>query len=97
MFNKKKRVSFLFSYFFLGLFNIDVNCEVHLTSNGTAILNSCNLFYVSVIIVVVVEELNDLYSSPNIVRVIKSRIMRRAGHVARMGGERRGVYRVLVG
>ena len=42
------------------------------------------------------EELNDLYSSPNIVRVIKSRIMRWAGHVARMG-EWRGVYRVLVG
>ena len=34
------------------------------------------------------EELNDLYSSPNIVRVIKSRRMRRAGHVARMGKER---------
>ena len=42
------------------------------------------------------EELNDLYSSPNIVRVIKSRRMRWAGHVARMG-EGRGVYRVLVG
>ena len=42
------------------------------------------------------EELNDLYSSPNIVRVIKSRRMRWAGHVARMGEERR-VYRVLVG
>ena len=42
------------------------------------------------------EELNDLYCSPNIVRVIKSRIMRWAGHVARMG-EERGVYRVLVG
>ena len=40
------------------------------------------------------EELNDLYSSPNIVRVIKPR--RWAGHVARMG-EERGVYRVLVG
>jgi len=35
------------------------------------------------------EELNDLYSSPNIVRVIKSRRMRRAGHVARIG-EKRG-------
>jgi len=34
------------------------------------------------------EELNDLYSSPNIVRVIKSRKMRWAGHVARMGEER---------
>ena len=42
------------------------------------------------------EELNDLHSSPNIVRVIKSRRMRWAGHVARMG-EERGVYRVLVG
>ena len=42
------------------------------------------------------EELNDLYSSPNIVRVIKSRSMRWAGHVARMG-EENGVYRVLVG
>jgi hypothetical protein len=39
------------------------------------------------------EELNDLYCSPNIVRVIKWRRMRWAGHVARMG-ERRGVYRV---
>jgi hypothetical protein len=42
------------------------------------------------------EELNDLYCSPNIVRVIKSRRMRWAGHVARMG-EGRGVCRVLVG
>ena len=42
------------------------------------------------------EELNDLYCSPNIVRVIKSRRMRWAGHVARMG-EERWVYRVLVG
>jgi len=43
------------------------------------------------------EELNDLYSSPNIVRVIKSRTMRWAGHVARMGKGRGGVYWVLVG
>jgi hypothetical protein len=42
------------------------------------------------------EELNDLYSSPNIFRVKKSRRMRWAGHVARVG-ERRGVHRVLVG
>jgi len=42
------------------------------------------------------EELNDLYCSPNIVRVIKWRRMRRAGHVARMG-EERGVFRFLVG
>jgi len=41
-------------------------------------------------------ELNDLYSSPNIVPVIKSRRVRWAGHVARMG-EERGVYRFLVG
>jgi hypothetical protein len=42
------------------------------------------------------DELHSLYSSPNIVRMIKSRRMRWAGHVARMG-EGRGVYRVLVG
>ena len=42
------------------------------------------------------EELNDLYSSPNIVRVIKSRKIRWAGHVIRME-ENRGAYRVLVG
>ena len=42
------------------------------------------------------EELNKLYSSPNIVGVIKLRRMRWAGHVVCMG-ERRGVYRVLVG
>jgi len=42
------------------------------------------------------EEINVLYCSPNIVRVIKPRRMRWAGHVARMG-EGRGVYRVLVG
>jgi transcription termination factor 2 len=42
------------------------------------------------------DELHDLYSSPNIVRVIKSRRMRWAGHVARME-EGRDVYRVLVG
>ena len=42
------------------------------------------------------EELRDLYSSPNIFRVIKSRRMRWAGHVERMG-ERIGAYRGLVG
>jgi hypothetical protein len=41
------------------------------------------------------EELNDLHSSPSIVRVMKSRRMCWAGHVARMG-ERKGVYRVFV-
>jgi hypothetical protein len=42
------------------------------------------------------DELHSLYSSPNIVRVIKSRRKRWAGHVARMG-EGRGAYRDLVG
>jgi hypothetical protein len=42
------------------------------------------------------EELNDLYSSANIIRVIKSRRMRWAGHVARMG-EKRDAYRILLG
>jgi hypothetical protein len=42
------------------------------------------------------DELHSLYSSPNIVRVVTSRRMRWAGHVARMG-EVRGVYRVLFG
>jgi hypothetical protein len=42
------------------------------------------------------EELHILYSSPNIIRQIKSRRMKRAGHVARMG-EERNVYRVLMG
>ena len=42
------------------------------------------------------KEFSDLYSLPNIVRVVKSRRMRWAGHVARMG-EGRGVHRLLVG
>jgi hypothetical protein len=42
------------------------------------------------------DELHNLYSSPNIIKVMKSRRMRWAGHVARIG-EGRGVYRVLVG
>ena len=42
------------------------------------------------------EGLSDVYSSPNIIWVIKSRRMSWAGHIARMG-ERKGVYRVLVG
>jgi hypothetical protein len=43
-----------------------------------------------------IEELCDLYSSPNIIRIIKSRRMRWAGHLARMG-EKRNSYRLLVG
>jgi hypothetical protein len=42
------------------------------------------------------EELHNLYSSPSIIRIIKARRMRWAGHVARMG-EKRNVYRLLVG
>jgi hypothetical protein len=42
------------------------------------------------------EELHNLYSSPSLIRIIKSRRMRWAGHVARMG-EKRNVYRLLVG
>jgi hypothetical protein len=42
------------------------------------------------------EELHDLYFSPNIIRIIKSRRMRWAGHVARMG-EKRNAYRLLAG
>jgi hypothetical protein len=42
------------------------------------------------------EELRDLHSSPSIIRIIKSRRMRWAGHVARMG-EKRNVYTLLVG
>jgi hypothetical protein len=42
------------------------------------------------------EELRDLYSSPSIIRIIKSRRMRWAGHVARMG-EKRDAYTLLVG
>jgi hypothetical protein len=42
------------------------------------------------------EELHNLYFSPSIIRIIKSRRMRWAGHVARMG-ERRNAYRLLVG
>jgi hypothetical protein len=42
------------------------------------------------------EELHNLYSSLSIIRMIKSRRMRWAGHVARMG-EKRNAYRILVG
>jgi hypothetical protein len=42
------------------------------------------------------EELRDLYSSPSIIRIIKSMRSRRVGHVARMG-EKRNAYRQLVG
>jgi hypothetical protein len=42
------------------------------------------------------EELRDLFSSPSIIRIIKSKRIRRTGHVARMGGKR-NAYRLMVG
>jgi hypothetical protein len=47
-------------------------------------------------VTIVNEKIHNLYSSPNIIRMIKSRRMRWAGHVARMG-EPRNAYRILVG
>ena len=55
-----------------------------------------SLVFVRFLLVYPVYPTSDLYSSPNIAWVIKSRRMRWAGHVARMG-EERGVYRVLLG
>jgi hypothetical protein len=54
------------------------------------------LLLLLLIIIIIIIILHSLYSSPNTVRVIKSRRMRWAGHVALMG-EGRGVHRVLVG
>ena len=66
-------------------------------------LRICAYLIIIIIIIIIIgvgklhnEELSDRYSLPNIVRVVKSRKMRWAGHVARMG-EGRGVHRVLVG
>ena len=59
-------------------------------------INIVVFWLIQILYVICTHTLKRLYSSPNIVRVIKSRRMRWAGHVARMG-EGRGVYRVLVG
>jgi len=59
-------------------------------------LRYVRLVYTGYLICSVILQLRDLYSVPNIVRVVKSRRMRCAGHVARMR-EGRGVHRVLVG
>ena len=63
-------------------------CRVKPLRRINAIVASCWNYFTT--------ELRDLYSVPNIVRVVKSRRMKWAGHVARMG-EGRGVHRVLVG
>ena len=67
------------------------------SQSGDVILGLTTEKYVlSLLCLLHVEELSDLYSLLNIVRVVKSRRMRWAGYVARMG-EGRGVHRVLVG
>jgi len=65
-----------------------LNAELNLIYHFLALLGAHPILHVSGV------RVNDLYSSPNIVRVIKSRRMRWARHVTRIG-ERRGVYRVL--
>ena len=67
-----------------------------LLSYRFAACNSSKLFIYIYIYIHTHEELSDLYSLPNIVPVVKSRRMKWAGHVARMG-EGREVHRVLVG
>ena len=73
---------------------LETTCDV--ISERDYILIFPVLPYVGLILVATYNALNDLYSSPSIVREIKSRRMRWAGHVARMG-EERGAYRFLVG
>ena len=67
-----------------------LNAETNPICHPLALLGAHHILHVSGVSV------NDLYCSPNIVRVIKSRRMRWTGYVASMG-ERRGEYRVLVG
>jgi hypothetical protein len=64
--------------------------------NAENFLTSCKVYWLASQEGLCSMELNDLYSLPNTVRVVKSRRMRWAGHVARMG-EDNGVRRVLVG
>jgi hypothetical protein len=61
--------------------NLDLHIRSHLQLHGAVFRN---------------EELRDLCSSPSIISVIKSRMMRWAGHVARMG-KKRNAYRLLMG
>jgi hypothetical protein len=72
------------------LHNEELKCQLNPICHLLTLLGAHHILHVSRI------RVNDLYCSPNIVRVKKSRRMRWAGHVARMG-ERRDVYRVSVG
>ena len=67
-----------------------LNAELNPICHFLALWGTHHILHVSRVSV------NDLYSSPNILRAIKSRTTRWAGHVARMG-ERKGVYKILVG
>jgi hypothetical protein len=68
----------------------------HFSIHKTNTWQNCSRTWKIKLLKILQKELNDLYSLPNIVRVVKSRRMSWAGHMARMG-EDRGVHRVLVG
>ena len=79
---KLKAITFTLNVVLVNLMLMSLTVKVWYSENGS------NFFFCN-------EELRDLYSLPNIVRVVKSRRMKWAGHVTRMG-EGRGVHRVLV-
>jgi hypothetical protein len=70
--------------------------EIRVMRTQTNNLINIIIIIIITIIIIIIEELHGLYSSPSIVRVIKAKRMRWAGHVARMG-EVRGAYSILVG
>ena len=70
--------------------------QLHVSVIAAVAIVRLDTIYQRSYIYIYIYMINDLYCSPNIVQVIKSRRMKWAGHVARMG-EERGVYRVLVG
>jgi hypothetical protein len=84
----KTGYSYVFCYLPHGLVNISISCSKDLGPKRDEVTEEWRKLHN--------EELNNLYSLPNIVRVVKSRRMRWAGHVARLG-EWRGAHRVLVG